>query len=243
MNRVAAWNGTAVILGCAILLIDFTTGPFLQFPILFVIPVATAAWYGNTLTAYALALLLPLGRMVIAHFFEHISPYPYIAANAFVRIAVLEFIAHLVARTSRQTQQLKEKIGTLVNICNWEPREEIHHANAWTPTPLPASEQEMPVPDKPAMKREVIAEILRNCIEMELWEQGKKVAQDVHSYDWLEYREAAGRFWLSYAHHLISVGDFARANKARKRMLEIWPEGERYSAEIPTSAFSRYPVG
>ena len=52
---------TYVVMGAGILLLDLFTGPMLKFPILFVLPVALAAWFCNARLAYLLAGLLPLG--------------------------------------------------------------------------------------------------------------------------------------------------------------------------------------
>ena len=77
------------------------------------------------------------------------------------------------------------------------------------------------------------AEILSDCIDLELWEQGRKVAGEVQSCDWLEYREAAGRFWLAHAMKVESVGDTQAATGARFRMFAIWPKGEAESRNSP----------
>jgi hypothetical protein len=110
---------TSVVLGIGVLLLDLLTGPFLQFPILFVIPVGLSAWYSSARLAYALAVLLPFGRLLIATFVEHASPFVYIEANCLVRIAVLILITFLVSRTARQTKELQERTKTLVTMCAW----------------------------------------------------------------------------------------------------------------------------
>jgi hypothetical protein len=107
----------SVVIGIGVLLLDLFTGPFLQFPILFIIPVGLAAWYSSPRLAYALAVLLPFGRLLIATFLEHPFPFGYIAANCLVRIAVLVLITLLVARTARLTRELRERAKTLVTMC------------------------------------------------------------------------------------------------------------------------------
>lgn len=226
------WGGVSIILGFATLVLDFFTGPFLQFPILFVIPVGLAAWFCGPVTAGMLAVLLPLGRLAIAVWVDHPSPFPYIAVNAAVRAVVLGLIAYLISRTAQQTRELKSKVESLVKICSWTPLQVAPQTAAWTQQPTASQ----PVPDggeKPALKREVVAEILNDCIDLELWEQGRKVAAEVQSYDWLEYREAAGRFWLAHAMKMESLGDVQGATSARFRMIAIWPEGEAESRNTP----------
>ncbi len=110
---------TYLALGGAILLLDLVTGPFLLFPILFVIPVTLAAWFHSPRLAYALAFLLPLGRFFIAEFVDNPSALIYIIANAFTRVAVLVFMAFLVSRTARQTKELERRVNDLVKMCAW----------------------------------------------------------------------------------------------------------------------------
>ena len=237
-HRAFLWSGTYILLGVATLLLDFFTGPFLQFPILFVVPVGLAAWYCGTGTAYTLAVLLPMGRLAIAVWVDQPSPYSYIIANALVRIVVLILFAYLISRTAKQTRELKLKVESLVKICSWTPFQESPQPSAWSPEVTARK----PAPDsseKPALRREVVAQILNDCIDLELWEQGCKVAGEVQSYDWLEYREAAGRFWLAHAIKLESTGDVQSATGARFRMIAIWPEGESESRNSPPFAAVR----
>jgi len=106
-------------MGAVILILDLFTGPFLFFPILFVIPVSLCSWYCSPRLAYTLAVLLPLGRLFIAEFVEHPHPLPYIIVNGLVRMVVLLLLAYLVARTARQTKQLEERVAGLVRMCAW----------------------------------------------------------------------------------------------------------------------------
>jgi hypothetical protein len=112
-------TATHVVLGIAILLLDLVTGPYLLFPILFVIPVALAAWYCGPRPAYALAFLLPLGRFFIAELVDHPSPVMFMAANCLIRIAVLASIVFLVTRTARQIKELENRVNALVTVCAW----------------------------------------------------------------------------------------------------------------------------
>ena len=106
VSSIASRIETHVLLSVAILFLDLVTGRYLQFPILFVVPVALAAWYGNYRLAYTLAILLPIGRLLIALFVDTPSPSWYIAANCLIRIAVLLFIAYMSTRVTQQTKQL-----------------------------------------------------------------------------------------------------------------------------------------
>jgi hypothetical protein len=143
-NQLAVWLFPMLrhpsvygFMGIVILALDLLTGPFLMFPILFVIPVTLSAWFCSSRCAFSLALLLPLGRFFIAAFAEHTFPPIFAAANAVIRAAVLGFIAYLVCRTARQTKEQDRQMRLLegiLHICtfckkikdereNWKPIE------------------------------------------------------------------------------------------------------------------------
>ena len=100
-------------------MIDIWTGPYILFPILFVVPVTLSAWFCSPRPAYVFAVLLPIGRFLIAVFVEGAMPLPQGIINALIRIAVLVFMAFLVGRTAWQTRKLKERVSDLVRVCAW----------------------------------------------------------------------------------------------------------------------------
>lgn len=117
--RALSRTPTYLALGGSIWVLDLATGPFLLFPIFFVLPVTLAAWFHSPRLAYVLAILLPLGRFLIAEFVDVPSPTGYIVANALIRIAVLVFMAFLISRTARQTKELEQRVNDLVTMCAW----------------------------------------------------------------------------------------------------------------------------
>lgn len=110
---------THILAGILILAFDLFTGRYLTFPVLFVLPVAFAGWYCSARLAYALAVILPTGRLLIVLADQSQYPPLYVIANAFTRMAVLVFIAYLVVRTARQTKELQARVESLVTICAW----------------------------------------------------------------------------------------------------------------------------
>ena len=105
-----------VLAGAGVLLIDYATGKFIMFPILFVLPVMLAAWFSSKRTAYVLAVVLPLGRLVVASNFDAPDPLIFLSINALIRMAVLVLLAFLVARTARQTKELDRRVRQLEGI-------------------------------------------------------------------------------------------------------------------------------
>jgi len=111
-------HSTHIVMGMGILLLDLWTGPFLMFPILFVLPVVLSALFCSTRLAYVLAVLLPLGRLLIAIFVDVPASIAANTANALVRVAVLSLLAFLVGHTVRQSREIKVLRGRLP-ICMW----------------------------------------------------------------------------------------------------------------------------
>lgn len=110
---------TQIAFSLGILLLDLATGPFLQFPILFVLPVLSAAWYRSFRFALVFSIVLPIGRLIIAEYEDASAPVIYLAINCVIRIFVLTTMAYLTARTARQNRELNQQVDTLVTICAW----------------------------------------------------------------------------------------------------------------------------
>jgi hypothetical protein len=109
---------THILSGVAILFVDYFTGAFLQFPFLFILPVTLSAWFCSRRLAYALAVLLPAGRFLIAEFVERPGQTVHNGANGLIRILVLGLMVFLVDRVVRQAQHIKVLRG-LLPICIW----------------------------------------------------------------------------------------------------------------------------
>jgi hypothetical protein len=107
---------TYVLMTAGILLLDFLTGRYLMFPILYVFPVACAAWFYSARWAYGLAVVLPVGRFCIAAFVEMPFPFAFVIINAFIRMAVLVSFAFLVARVAQQRKELQRELRLLEGI-------------------------------------------------------------------------------------------------------------------------------
>ena len=112
---------TYVVAGVVVLLLDLATGPLLQFPVLFVIPVTLGAWFARARVGYALAILLPLARFVVASYFDvdMIDRLEYRLANTIVRASVLVFVAYLAARAAKQKADLESRVDDLATMCAW----------------------------------------------------------------------------------------------------------------------------
>lgn len=107
------WIGIALIL----LLIDFYSGPFIQFPITYLIPVALASWFNGQLSGISFAVLLPLGRLGFNIFFWTV---PWTMADAginfLIRVVVFVLFAYLIDKTAKQRQLLEKKVELLEGL-------------------------------------------------------------------------------------------------------------------------------
>ena len=82
VTSILPHSATYVLLGTAILLADMVTSQFLLPFMLCVVPVALAAWFARSSTAYVLSLLLPVGSLSIVLFWEHSAPLSYAVLNS-----------------------------------------------------------------------------------------------------------------------------------------------------------------
>jgi hypothetical protein len=106
-------------LGLGIFGLDLMCGRFFSFPILYVLPVVAAGSYCSARVAYLLAVLLPIGRLILvmANSADYQMPYQFV--NQPIRLGVLVLIAYLVSRSARQTRELQTRVDAWVTICAW----------------------------------------------------------------------------------------------------------------------------
>jgi len=105
-----------IVLAAAMLSLDFITGPIIQFPVSYILPVAYAAWFGRGWLAYALAAGLPLARVGFAVAWDVPWSPAEIAINCVIRVAVLLFLALLTRRVAERTVTLKEEVSVLMGL-------------------------------------------------------------------------------------------------------------------------------
>jgi hypothetical protein len=106
---------TYVLMAAAILALDALTGPYIQPPVMLVIPVILAAWYCNGRFALGLVVVTALCRFLIAVYLEHSEPARDAVINALLRVGALGFIAYLGAQT-RRNLELARKVKVLEGL-------------------------------------------------------------------------------------------------------------------------------
>jgi hypothetical protein len=129
----AWWLAVAALL----LVIEYFTGTYRQFPVVYVIPVSLAAWYSGRKPALALAAAMPLAHLVFVLREESSGNMLALAATAVFRGSVIAFMALWFARLSEHERALRHEVQVLkglLPICSfcksirndagdWEPLE------------------------------------------------------------------------------------------------------------------------
>jgi len=107
------WLGLSVIFLAA----DYFAGPFIQFPITYLIPIFLASWYNGRQWGLALAITLPLIRLF---FIIVLWTIPWTAleasANCLIRITVFSLFVILIDKRATQTRQLSREVNLLTGL-------------------------------------------------------------------------------------------------------------------------------
>jgi hypothetical protein len=116
IGRARTWHSIAA--SVLILLVDYMTGPFIQFPILFVVPVAIATAAQGVVAGSVVAVLLPLLRLSFFLKWQLPSSWLLEGVDTAVDVAILVGFAALLHRTLQQRRQIRVLEGMLP-ICSF----------------------------------------------------------------------------------------------------------------------------
>lgn len=107
-----------VVMSILIVAGDFLSGPAIQFPILFVLPVVLATRYSGKWWGVSLAVILPFTRLLL-FFSEGATGSLFILLfNSGIRIAVLGALALLIDRQIRLQKEV-EMLELFLPICSF----------------------------------------------------------------------------------------------------------------------------
>jgi hypothetical protein len=106
-------------IGISILLLvaDYFAGPFIQFPITYLIPISLASWYSGRYWGLAFSIALPLVRL-----FFNIAlwtiPWTIVEAgvHCLIRITVFSLFSVLIDRSAARTRALSEEVDLLTGM-------------------------------------------------------------------------------------------------------------------------------
>jgi hypothetical protein len=107
-----------VIASVLILLLDYMTGPFIQFPILFIVPVAIATAAQGLIAGSVAAVLLPLLRLSFFLRWDLPSSWLLEGIDTGVDVAILVAFAALLHKTLLQRRKIRVLEGMLP-ICSF----------------------------------------------------------------------------------------------------------------------------
>lgn len=105
-----------VLITLVVLTVDYVLGRYVEFPIVYLIPAGLAAWRNRRVTAYVLAVALPLARFGFHFPWHETGTLTFAGINAAVRIIVLCSYVYLIDRVSLQTMKLRTRVRTLEGI-------------------------------------------------------------------------------------------------------------------------------
>lgn len=123
------------LLAALVLVADYRSGPFIRFPITYLIPISLIAWMNGGRWAFLFAVAMPLVHLSFTKFW--VTPFKLYEAtiNTAIRIVVFVFFAYLVNKVAVQKRELEKKIRTLqgiLPICSF-CKKIRNQENTWEP--------------------------------------------------------------------------------------------------------------
>ncbi len=114
----APWNRCWLSVAFAVFfaVIDYLSGPYLLFPVLYVLPVMLMAWNCHWRLAIGLALILSGARYAFQFYWQFPLGEVVTLLNAILQCGVLVLLVTLTARLANATRSLRERLRTLEGI-------------------------------------------------------------------------------------------------------------------------------
>lgn len=112
----------SILLAIIILYLDYITGPEIQFPVLFILPVILVTCYNNFFWGLSLSIILPVASMYYVFLWDERQETIYIIINVVIRIVMFSFISFLISVISRQKKELSKRVNNLekfLPICSY----------------------------------------------------------------------------------------------------------------------------
>ena len=124
-----------LLLTAACLTIDYSTGPVIEFPLVYLVPISLAAWFGGRAWGLALAVVLPLCRLYFRTIWNPPWTFFESSVNAAIRMTVFVSFAWLIDRTARQMRELQHTrmLEQMLGVCSHCRRNRNPRSKAWQP--------------------------------------------------------------------------------------------------------------
>jgi hypothetical protein len=107
------WIGIGILVVAA----DYFSGPIIQFPIAYIIPILLATWYSGRTWGVFLAFLLSLVRLTFSHAWNEPLLNSAVAINLVIRLIVFVGLALLVSHIASLVREIRMLKGILP-ICS-----------------------------------------------------------------------------------------------------------------------------
>lgn len=111
-----------LFLALIVLVTDYLTGPLIQFPVLYVVPVGLASWYGGRRWGYLFAVLMALMRLCYFSIWDTPWGVSVTIVNTLIRIIVFTGYVYLVDKVGTQHRALEREVqmlSGLLPICSF----------------------------------------------------------------------------------------------------------------------------
>jgi hypothetical protein len=115
LGRLPGWAFVPITM--ALVSVDWLTGPYYQFPSVYIVVVVLAAWFNGLTTGLLLALVLPFSRVALmeAYWDRPWDPEAYLATAA-TRAIAWSLLAVITARLAEHERALSKEVDALITL-------------------------------------------------------------------------------------------------------------------------------
>lgn len=108
-----------ILLSAVCVAVDYYSGPYIQFPIVYLLPVSLASWHSGRHWGVGLALTLPLFRLAFRTVWDPPWSLTESLINAAIRITTLAAFAWAMDRVSTQMRELRhmQLLEGILGVC------------------------------------------------------------------------------------------------------------------------------
>lgn len=106
-----------IAISLLILIADYFSGPFIQFPITYLIPISLASWYSGRRWGLALSIIMPFVRLFYNLAFWTVPWTAFDASiNCIIRITVFCIFSTFIYRSATRTKELFMEVNLLTGL-------------------------------------------------------------------------------------------------------------------------------
>jgi len=107
------WFGVMVL----ILAADYFAGPYIQFPVTYIIPIALVSWHNGSFWGYTFAVTMSLMRLIFNVFFWTLPwTYTETGLNFIVSLSVFALLVSLFDKVAKHNRELSNKVEVLSGL-------------------------------------------------------------------------------------------------------------------------------